>query len=74
MSHGAGRHHACHFRFSDEKAEIVKILNNGNVSGLPVLRTMMNSRPKPLAPHGRTIHWVNRVGFAMSRHFRYSPR
>ncbi len=30
------------FRFSDEKAEIVKVLNNGNVDGLPVLRTMMN--------------------------------
>ena len=30
------------FRFSDERAEIVKILNNGNVSGLPVLRTMTN--------------------------------
>src|ERR1700675_4191247 len=30
------------FRFSDEKAQIVKILNNGNVRGLPVLRTMMN--------------------------------
>jgi hypothetical protein len=30
------------FRFSDEKSEIVKILNNGNVRGLPVLRTMMN--------------------------------
>jgi hypothetical protein len=30
------------FRFSDEKAEIVKILNNGNIRGLPVLRTMMN--------------------------------
>jgi hypothetical protein len=30
------------FRFSDEPAEIVKILNNGNVRGLPVLRTMMN--------------------------------
>ena len=27
------------FLFSDEKAEIVKILNNGNVKGLPVLRT-----------------------------------
>lgn len=32
------------FRFSDEKAEIVKILNNGNVSGLPVLRTLMNQQ------------------------------
>src|SRR5665213_328195 len=30
------------FRFSDEKAEIVKILNNGNVKGIPVLRTMVN--------------------------------
>ena len=32
------------FRFSDEKAEMVKILNNGNVRGLPVLRTMMNNQ------------------------------
>ncbi len=30
------------FRFSDAKAEIVKILNNGNVNGMPILRTMMN--------------------------------
>ncbi len=29
------------FRFSDERADIVKILNNGNVRGIPVLRTMM---------------------------------
>ncbi len=27
------------FRFSDEKSELVKILNNGNVKGFPVLRT-----------------------------------
>lgn len=27
------------FRFTDEKAELVKILNNGNVRGFPVLRT-----------------------------------
>jgi hypothetical protein len=32
------------FRFSDEKAQIVKILNNGNVSGMPVLRTMQNHK------------------------------
>jgi len=37
------------FRFSDEKAEIVKILNNGNVRGMPVLRTMMN-RQKEFNP------------------------
>lgn len=27
------------FRFSDEKAEVVKILNNGNVKGFPILRS-----------------------------------
>ena len=32
------------FRFSDEKAELVKILNNGNVRGMPVLRTMVNHK------------------------------
>ena len=32
------------FRFSDERAEIVKILNNGNVRGLPVLRTMKSQQ------------------------------
>lgn len=31
------------FRFSDEKAEIVKILNNGNAKGLPVLRTVVTN-------------------------------
>lgn len=29
------------FRYSDERSEIVKIFNNGNVRGLPVLRTMV---------------------------------
>ncbi len=32
------------FRFSDEKAELVKIFNNGNVRGFPVLRTTMNAK------------------------------
>jgi hypothetical protein len=53
------------FRFSDERAEIVKILNNGNVRGLPVLRTVMNRQrefnpqafhvfgPKIVATRGR---------------------
>jgi hypothetical protein len=53
------------FRYSDERAEIVKILNNGNVRGLPVLRTMMNRQrefnpqafqvfgPKIIATRGR---------------------
>jgi hypothetical protein len=32
------------FRMSDEKAELVKILNNGTVEGMPVLRTLMNPK------------------------------
>ena len=32
------------FRFSDEKAELSKILNNGNVRDFPVLRTMVNQK------------------------------
>lgn len=32
------------FRLSDEKAEIVKILNNGNARGFPVLRSEVTSR------------------------------
>lgn len=31
------------FRFSDEKAELVKIFNNGNVKGFPVFRAVRNS-------------------------------
>ncbi|MBL6613172.1 MAG: hypothetical protein ISP45_04120 [Reyranella sp.] len=31
------------FRFSDEKAELVKILNNGNARGFPVLRTHVSA-------------------------------
>lgn len=32
------------FRFSDEKAEIVKVLNNGNSRGFPVLRTEVSQK------------------------------
>jgi hypothetical protein len=32
------------FRFSDEQAEIVKILNNGNAKGFPVLRTEVSPK------------------------------
>lgn len=32
------------FRFSDEKAELVKILNNGNAKGMPVLRTVVTNK------------------------------
>jgi hypothetical protein len=36
--------------YSDAKAELVKILNNGTVKGMPVLRTMVN-RHKEFNPH-----------------------
>ncbi len=32
------------FRWSDEKADIVKILNNGNIKGIPVLRTEVSAQ------------------------------
>ncbi len=42
------------FRFSDEKAELVKILNNGNVRGFPVLRTQI-SQKKEFEPRAFTV-------------------
>jgi hypothetical protein len=43
------------FRFSDEKAELVKILNNGNVRGLPVLRTMPSPNGKEFNPRAFNV-------------------
>jgi hypothetical protein len=47
------------FRFSDEKAEIIKILNNGNARGFPVLRSeSVNNRefdPRAFAVFGPKI-------------------
>jgi hypothetical protein len=37
------------FRYSDEKAEMTKILNNGNIRGMPVLRSEMN-RTREFSP------------------------
>jgi hypothetical protein len=42
------------FRLSDERAEIVKILNNGNARGFPVLRTEI-LRTKELDPRAYTV-------------------
>lgn len=41
------------FRYSDEKSEIVKILNNGNAKGFPVLRTDVSPKKEfdPRAYH-----------------------
>lgn len=47
------------FRVSDEKAEAVKILNNGNARGFPVLRTQANDKgefnPRAYAVYGPKI-------------------
>ena len=42
------------FRMSDEKAEVVKILNNGNMRGMPVLRTMQD-RQKEFNPRAFNV-------------------
>jgi hypothetical protein len=42
------------FRLSDERAEIVKILNNGNARGFPVLRTEVN-RSKEFDPRAYAV-------------------
>jgi hypothetical protein len=42
------------FRASDEKAEITKILNNGNARGFPVLRTEVN-RSKEFDPRAYSV-------------------
>jgi hypothetical protein len=38
------------FRFSDERAEVVKILNNGTTRGFPVLRVEQNQTTKEFNP------------------------
>src|SRR5919106_3246084 len=47
------------FRWSDDKADIVKILNNGNVRGLPVLRAEVSRtgefNPRPFQVFGPKI-------------------
>jgi hypothetical protein len=43
------------FRFSDAANEMVKILNNGNMKGLPVLRTMQN-RDKEFNPQAFHVY------------------
>src|SRR5437016_9831685 len=42
------------FRFSDEKAELVKILNNGNARGFPVLRSE-SVRGREFSPRAYTV-------------------
>lgn len=47
------------FRFTDEKSELVKIFNNGNVRGFPVLRTAITTKrefdPRAFAVFGPKV-------------------
>ena len=54
------------FRFSDATAGLTKILNNGTVDGMPVLRTMTN-RQKELDPRAFRVFGPKLVG--MREHF-----
>jgi hypothetical protein len=53
------------FRFTDEKAELVKILNNGNAKGFPVLRTQVTPR-KEFDPRAFAIFGPKIVGMRRS--------
>ena len=53
------------FRFTDEKAELVKILNNGNSKGFPVLRTQVTPK-KEFDPRAFTIFGPKIVGMRRS--------
>ncbi|MEG3148178.1 hypothetical protein U1839_26310 [Sphingomonas sp. RT2P30] len=53
-------------RFSDATAELTKILNNGNMTGMPVLRTMSN-RHRELNPQAFKVFGPKLIG--MREHF-----
>lgn len=44
------------FRFSDERADVVKILNNGNVRGFPVLRTESTPGGREFNPRAFAVY------------------
>lgn len=52
-------------RFSDATADLTKILNNGTVKGLPVLRTMSN-RHRELNPHAFRVFGPKLLGMRHS--------
>lgn len=54
------------FRFSDEKSELVKIFNNGNVRGFPVLRTAITMK-KEFDPRAFNVYGPKVI--AMRRSF-----
>lgn len=50
------------FRVSDEKADLVKILNNGNARGFPVLRVEQNGNRKEFNPVAYAVFGPKLVG------------
>src|SRR5712664_600983 len=50
------------FRFSDEKAEVIKILNNGNARGFPVLRSEVVGRRGEFSPRAYQVYGPKLVG------------
>jgi hypothetical protein len=50
------------FRMSDEKAEIIKILNNGNAKGFPVLRSEITGNRKEFNPTAFNVFGPKLVG------------
>jgi len=53
------------FRFTDEKSELVKILNNGNTKGFPVLRTQVTPKHE-FDPRAFSIYGPKIVGMRRS--------
>jgi hypothetical protein len=53
------------FRFTDEKSELVKILNNGNTRGFPVLRTQVTPK-REFDPRAFSIYGPKIVGMRRS--------
>lgn len=53
------------FRFSDEKSELVKIFNNGNVRGFPVLRTTMTVKNE-FDPRAFNVYGPKLIGMRRS--------
>ena len=57
------------FRVSDEKAELVKILNNGNARGFPVLRAEQNGNRKEFNPVAYNVFGPKIVRFGICESF-----
>jgi hypothetical protein len=53
------------FRFTDEKSELVKIFNNGNVRGFPVLRTAITMK-KEFDPRAFNVYGPKIIGMRRS--------